>query len=63
MTRVTYDVRTNKGDVVKVNTYAEAQTVGKIVKVNYEKVADEVAERANRSLVNFWNKVNTANIK
>ena len=63
MTRVTYDVRTNKGDVVKVNTYAEAQTIGRIVKVNYEKVADEVAERANRSLVDFWNKVNTVNYK
>ena len=63
MTRVTYDVRMNNGEIVKANTYAEAQTKGEIVKVNYEKVAEEVAERANRSLVDFWNKIDTVKFK
>ena len=59
MTKVTYDVRTNKGNVVKVNTYAEAQATGRIVKVNYEQMIDEVAEGGKRKLTNFWNKIDT----
>mgnify|MGYP007104080409 FL=1 len=63
MTRVTYDVRTNKADVVKVNTYAEAQATGRIVKVNYEQMLDEVAEGGKRKLTNFWNQVDTTKFK
>lgn len=63
MTRVTYDVRKTNGEVVKVNTYAEAQATGRIERVNYEQMVDEVAEGGKRILTNFWNHVDTTKFR
>lgn len=52
MTKVTYEVKKTNGEVVKVNTKAEAIAIGKIEKVCYEPIKAE----PNRYLVEFRHK-------